>query len=125
MQQPPCHLRQADPGDLQEPAAGSSLELGPLLLVDTTGCEPGEVTNEDGSKSNATEARLAWLHARALVAAGLKPQDLGIISGYSAQVQLPRHLRCSSAGRSGDVLSSLATPSIVWAGSRCLLKQSV
>ena len=54
--------------------------------MDTTGCEPGEATDEAGSKSNAVEARLALLHAQALIKAGLKPQDVGIISGYAAQV---------------------------------------
>ena len=71
---------------MQEVSEHADAEQGPLLLVDTAGADMEELEEASGSRSNAGEAGLALAHVRKLVAAGLKPQDMGIISPYSAQV---------------------------------------
>lgn len=71
---------------MQEVRESADTELGPLLLIDTAGQDMEELAEGSGSRSNAGEAGLALTHVRRLVAAGLKPQDIGVISPYSAQV---------------------------------------
>ena len=39
------------------------------------------------SKSNGAEARLVGEHVRALLAAGVRPAEIGVITPYNAQVQ--------------------------------------
>ena len=81
-----------------------------LLLIDTAGCdcEEDEVHSGGsgsngggssgnglarlselvaGSKSNAAEARLVGEHVRALLAAGLRHAEIGVITPYNAQVE--------------------------------------
>jgi superfamily I DNA and/or RNA helicase len=63
------------------------VDLSPLLLIDTAGCDFDEQQNEDDdSKHNQGEAQAALAHAERLLAAGLAPTDVGIIAPYSAQV---------------------------------------
>ena len=40
-----------------------------------------------GSKSNVAEARIVGMHVRALLAAGLKHDEIGVITPYSKQMQ--------------------------------------
>ncbi|GAB4814237.1 hypothetical protein N2152v2_001283 [Parachlorella kessleri] len=65
-----------------------------LLLVDTAGCEMWEQQEEEGdSKRNDGEAAVVMAHVRRLVAAGVRTQDIGIITPYNAQVGRLRELR--------------------------------
>ena len=61
---------------------------GPLLLIDTTGCDMVEEVDDDfdDSKLNPGEARVALQHCRRLLDAGVAMTDIGIITPYSAQV---------------------------------------
>ncbi|KAK9868471.1 hypothetical protein WJX84_007692 [Apatococcus fuscideae] len=71
--------------------------LGPLLLLDTAGCDMDEQAEEgSGSKYNDGEAQVVWAHVHGLLEAGLKPQDIGIITPYNAQVCQLRGLRPAS-----------------------------
>lgn len=68
-------------------ASAAAAELPPLLLIDTAGCAFEEAPEADGdSRSNEGEARAALAHVRRLLAVGLAPADVGIITPYSAQV---------------------------------------
>eukprot|EP00878_Enallax_costatus_P023460 GHUV01024954.1.p1 GENE.GHUV01024954.1~~GHUV01024954.1.p1 ORF type:complete len:171 (+),score=59.39 GHUV01024954.1:842-1354(+) len=76
---------------MSNPAAA---ELPTLLLIDTAGCDFEEQQEQDGdSKYNRGEAEAALAHMQRLLAAGLSPADIGIITPYSAQVALLRELR--------------------------------
>ncbi|GMF31750.1 unnamed protein product [Phytophthora lilii] len=67
-----------------------------LLLLDTAGCELEEDVNDDDdkgnnilqlSKSNEGEARVVARHVRALLDAGLKEEEVAVITPYNKQVQ--------------------------------------
>lgn len=67
--------------------------LSPLLLVDTAGCGAsedgegaGEGSNVGSSKANAAEAQLLVAYVQRLVAAGVDPAEIGVITPYNAQV---------------------------------------
>lgn len=58
-----------------------------LTLIDTAGCGMEEAADEDSdSKRNEGEAQVTLAHARRLVSAGIRPEDIGIITPYNAQV---------------------------------------
>ena len=58
-----------------------------LLMVDTTGCDCDEEAEEEGlSRRNCGEAKIVLAHALELVAAGIKPADIGVITPYNGQV---------------------------------------
>ena len=60
-----------------------------LSLVDTVGTHMNEsCQDEDDSKSNSGEAAIVSVVVDQLLASGLKPEDLAVISPYAAQVQL-------------------------------------
>lgn len=63
-----------------------------LLLVDTAGCDMEEV-EESGSRANAGEAAVVVALVERLLAGGLQPSEVGVITPYSAQVALLRGLR--------------------------------
>jgi len=67
----------------------SDLANHPFTLIDTVGAQMNE-TSEDGndSKSNPGEAAIVAVLVAQLIASGLEPDDLAVISPYSAQVQL-------------------------------------
>ncbi|KAF8070908.1 Ighmbp2 [Scenedesmus sp. PABB004] len=83
-------------GDLPHvsaPTGGALDELPPLLLIDTAGCDCEEQQEEDGdSRRNQGEAAAALAHVRRLLAAGLSPRDVGVITPYSSQVALLKEL---------------------------------
>lgn len=97
--------------------AGASPGADPpvLLLIDTAGCdnmeeasggEGGRAMNSSAeSKCNEGEARAAMQHVRRLMAAGIKAEDIGVITPYSAQVGLLRELRseCGSAAAAVEI----------------------
>ncbi|XP_045711093.1 DNA-binding protein SMUBP-2 [Phyllostomus hastatus] len=63
----------------------------PLLLVDTAGCGLSELEQEDDqSRGNPGEVRLVSLHIQALVDAGVRASDIGVITPYNLQVDLLR-----------------------------------
>ena len=77
------------------------LDIPPVIFYDTAGCEfyersgssdepttKGGVGLDDESKSNANEATICAKWARHLVALGLSPKDIGIVTPYQAQVSL-------------------------------------
>lgn len=63
--------------------------MGPIVLLDTAGCEMEEDATEgaDESKRNQGEAKVAIHHCVQLLKAGIRPQDIGIITPYNAQVR--------------------------------------
>ena len=79
------------------PGCGALLPA--LVLVDTAGCGFEERREEGGdSTGNPDEARVAFAIARRLVSSGsVRPEELGIIAPYSAQVGLLRELRAEHA----------------------------
>jgi superfamily I DNA and/or RNA helicase len=65
---------------------GHALDAPPLLFLDTAGTGWGEVSPTEGeSLENPGEARVVEARARALLAAGLPPRQLAVISPYRAQ----------------------------------------
>jgi ATP-dependent RNA/DNA helicase IGHMBP2 len=65
----------------------------PLCFLDTAGCGLDESDgDEDGSRDNPGEARIVSLHVRSLLEAGVRPQDIAVISPYNAQVQRLREM---------------------------------
>ena len=88
--------------DGAERAAGDDA-CGPLLFIDTVGCDCDEASGgggdgaDGGSIKNEKEGAVAWAHVRRLVGAGLTPPDIGLISPYAAQVALLRDLRAAAA----------------------------
>ena len=64
----------------------------PLLLIDTAGCGMYESVNPAGSRFNEMEAEIVGQHVRHLVAYGVPPEQIAVISPYNGQVEL---LRCN------------------------------
>jgi superfamily I DNA and/or RNA helicase len=63
----------------------------PMLWIDTAGCGFDESRDlHDGSKSNEGEAEIVRRHVGNLVEAGVRPEEIGVITPYNAQVQLLR-----------------------------------
>lgn len=71
----------------------------PLVFYDTQGGDYPEKSEEEGaskkgkglmseSKSNEMEAALAKYHVRKLVEAGVKPEDIAVVTPYNAQLAL-------------------------------------
>jgi superfamily I DNA and/or RNA helicase len=90
------HLLCGLPGVAPVPATEA-----PLWFIDTAGCGYEEETEAEGeSKENPLEAEAAARHAEALLAAGVPPGAIGVITPYSAQV---RRLRERLGGAGGDL----------------------
>eukprot|EP00667_Euglena_gracilis_P004880 EG_transcript_4909 len=64
----------------------------PLVFVDTAGLQFEEQASEEGSKYNPLEAEAVAAYVRRLLAAGLSPDAVGVITPYSAQVSLLKEL---------------------------------
>mmetsp|Transcript_34747 Transcript_34747/g.115144 ORF Transcript_34747/g.115144 Transcript_34747/m.115144 type:complete len:177 (-) Transcript_34747:72-602(-) len=83
------------------------------MLIDTAGCDCEEDEGEGGggangggtkrpsasplvaeSKSNTAEARVVGQHVRALLAAGLRHGEIGVITPYNAQALLLQRSLC-------------------------------
>jgi len=78
--------------DLKDVAANDVTSV-PLEFIDTAGAGYDESTQPDGeSRLNEQEAALVVRKAKALLAAGLQPQQIAIIAPYAAQVRLLRDL---------------------------------
>ncbi|QEG31489.1 RecBCD enzyme subunit RecD [Gemmata obscuriglobus] len=77
-----CHL----PGVARDPLTET-----PVQFIDTAGASYDEELEEDtGSRFNAQEATLAVKKVRALLALGIAPSQIGLITPYRAQVRLLR-----------------------------------
>ena len=63
-----------------------------LMLIDTTGCDMHETTNEAGSRYNEGEAGIVVSHVNSLISLGLSAQDIAVITPYNGQVELLRKL---------------------------------
>lgn len=85
-----CHTL----ADLRPAMGDAAATLPVLLLIDTTGCDmPEKVEDEGDSKWNEGEAKVVISHVQRLVAAGVRPDEIGIITPYNAQVAVLRELR--------------------------------
>jgi predicted DNA helicase len=75
------------------------VEASPLVFVDTAG-KGFDEESDAGQESlyNSGEAELIVARVRALLAAGLSPRDVGVISPYRAQAALLRRLLSSEPG---------------------------
>jgi ATP-dependent RNA/DNA helicase IGHMBP2 len=63
----------------------------PLLFLDTAGCGHDETAgDDDGSRSNPGEAAIAAGHVARLIEAGVRPDQIAVVTPYSAQVRLLR-----------------------------------
>lgn len=63
----------------------------PVVFIDTAGCSLDEDSVEDGeSRGNKGEVELVEVHLEALLAAGVKQEDIGIITPYNMQVEYLR-----------------------------------
>ncbi|KAF0698472.1 Aste57867_10895 [Aphanomyces stellatus] len=80
--------------DLPHVASGEddSLVHATLLIVDTAGCGLDEDESEQMSKSNAGEAGVVVKHVEALLAAGLRPHEVAVITPYNGQVAMLKSL---------------------------------
>jgi DNA polymerase alpha-associated DNA helicase A len=92
-------LEEQGPGGARDE---DDLDIPPVVFYDTAGCEFFERSGssdeapigkggggiDDESKSNANEAVICAKWARHLVALGLSPKDIGIVTPYQAQVSL-------------------------------------
>ena len=73
--------------------AHHALDDAPLLMIDTAGRGFEEETPEDSeSKLNPGEAELAAAEVRKLLAAGVRAQDIAVITPYHAQAQKLRQV---------------------------------
>ena len=64
----------------------------PLVLIDTAGCDLEEDDTEGDSRSNAGEAQIAVQHTETLITAGVRPEEIAVITPYNAQAQRLRNL---------------------------------
>jgi superfamily I DNA and/or RNA helicase len=70
-----------------------TLTEAPLQFIDTAGAGYEEEKEPDGeSRLNTAEARLVGRKVRALLDAGLRPEDVAVIAPYSAQVRRLREI---------------------------------
>jgi superfamily I DNA and/or RNA helicase len=84
--------------------AERAIDDAPLEVVDTSGSGFEEATPEGSdSKLNDGEARLAAAEVEALLARGLDPAEIAVISPYDAQVQRLRELLAPHLDRGLEV----------------------
>ncbi len=58
-----------------------------VLLIDTAGCDLEEEVDAEGhSKANDGEARVVFTHLERLLEAGVRPEEIAVITPYNAQV---------------------------------------
>lgn len=85
-------------------AAGRAIDGAPLEVIDTAGRGLEEGTPEGSdSKHNAGEAELVAAEVERLLAAGVAPADVAVISPYDAQVQRLRELLAPHLDRGLEV----------------------
>eukprot|EP01135_Chromosphaera_perkinsii_P003688 Nk52_evm6s252 gene=Nk52_evmTU6s252 len=65
----------------------------PIFFIDTCGCDMYECEGDDDeSKSNEGEAQICLGHVTRLIDAGVKEEDIGVITPYNGQVQILKSL---------------------------------
>lgn len=79
-----------------------------MMLVDTAGCDMEEESGEDGSNSKTTmsfrnshEAAIVQKHVQQLLALGVSPGEIGVITPYNGQLECLRELLHDVAGGGG------------------------
>jgi ATP-dependent RNA/DNA helicase IGHMBP2 len=86
----------------------SPLTETPLEFIDTAGASYSEELEPDGeSRRNPEEAALVVRKVAALVAAGIKPNQIAVISPYAAQVRLLRELLSNAANEDGSEIDTV------------------
>ena len=76
------------PGEVAGVAEGEATDP-TLVLVDTAGCYMEELTTRDGiSKRNPGEASVVVSHINSLVKAGVRVEDIAVVTPYNLQVPL-------------------------------------
>lgn len=71
----------------------------PLLLIDTAGCDLEETEpGASDSRANEGEVELVRRHVEGLLAAGVRAEDVAVITPYNAQVDLLRAALAAHAG---------------------------
>jgi ATP-dependent RNA/DNA helicase IGHMBP2 len=81
-----------DDDDDDDDCSGEDHDQPALLLIDTAGCGMEEGETSAGSRFNQGEAQLVVQHVQTLLRAGLKPEEIAVISPYNGQVELLRTL---------------------------------
>lgn len=92
--------------DLPYPVEANDDTTEPLVFIDTQGGDFPETAEDDSgsakpsraslfgeSKSNAMEAALVTQHVRQLVASGVRPEDVAVVTPYNAQLGVLAPLR--------------------------------
>jgi ATP-dependent RNA/DNA helicase IGHMBP2 len=64
----------------------------PLIMIDTAGCDMHELVDAAGSRYNPGEASLVAKHVQRLIGAGVKAEDMCVITPYNGQVEWLRGL---------------------------------
>jgi len=84
----------------------SASELPVLMMIDTTGCDCEEQSEEAGdSRCNEGEAKIVMACAARLVELGVAPAQIGVITPYNGQVALLKTMR-------SDELSAMEISSV-------------
>ncbi len=76
----------------QQHDEGKGIEHTTLMLIDTTGCDMHDTSNDAGSRYNEGEAGIVVSHVNSLISLGLSAQDIAVITPYNGQVELLRKL---------------------------------
>lgn len=73
-----------------------------MMLIDTAGCDmeedasssapPSSILKHAKSHRNESEARVVCAHIELMVAAGISPQQIGVVTPYNGQLELLRSL---------------------------------
>jgi ATP-dependent RNA/DNA helicase IGHMBP2 len=77
-------------GEADEQEEEEEEEFPAMLLIDTAGCDMLEGENASGSRYNEGEADLVVTHVQKLLARGVPPEEVAVISPYNGQVELLR-----------------------------------
>jgi len=59
-----------------------------LVVIDTAGCDLDETSDASGSHANVGEVEVVVRHLATLLEAGVKAEQIGVITPYNAQLQL-------------------------------------
>ncbi|CAN0509548.1 unnamed protein product, partial [Ectocarpus sp. 12 AP-2014] len=76
----------------KEEEEGEEMWAAVMLLVDTTGCDMPEEDAGGGSRRNEREAEVAVRHVKGLLNAGVRENEVAVISPYNGQVNLLKRL---------------------------------
>ncbi|RWS25935.1 DNA-binding protein SMUBP-2-like protein [Leptotrombidium deliense] len=69
-----------------------SVNISPILLIDTTGCFMYELeVDDEHSKGNEGEANLVTLYIQSLIDLGVDSSTIGVITPYNLQVEMIRN----------------------------------